>query len=59
MKTVACLLSGVVILLLVGCGSIGPGRVTQDRLEHTGTVADSWKTQMLLNLVKIRYEDSK
>jgi hypothetical protein len=58
MKTVACLLSGVVILLLVGCGSIGPGRVKQDRFDYTGAVADSWKTQMLLNLVKIRYEDT-
>jgi len=30
MKTVACLLSGLVILLLVGCGSIGaPGNITR------------------------------
>ena len=34
-------------------------QVTQDGFDYTGAVTDSWKTQMLLNLVKIRYEDSK
>jgi hypothetical protein len=45
----------MVLLLLVGCSGIGPGTVTRDRFDYSSTVAESWKSQMLLNLVKIRY----
>ena len=47
----------VLVGLTAGC-SIGPSTVTRDRFDYTGAVAESWKSQMLLNLVKIRYSDT-
>ena len=38
-----------------GCGSIGPKKISRDRLDYSFVLAESWKKQMLLNIVKVRY----
>jgi len=55
-EAAALLLLGA--LGMAGCASMGPGTVTRDRFDYSGTVAESWKSQMLVNLVKIRYGDT-
>ena len=45
------------LLLVVGCKSIGPKTIPRDRFDYGGALAESWKNQMLLNLVKTRYLD--
>ncbi len=44
--------------LLLSCAGIGPRTVARDRFDYTGAIADSWKHQMLINIVKLRYGDS-
>ncbi len=44
--------------LLTACTSLGPATVSRDRFDYTAAISDSWKRQMLFNLVKIRYGDA-
>ena len=46
------------VLLLSACTGIGPGTVTRDRFDYVTAISESWKRQMLLNLLKVRYADA-
>ena len=40
-----------------GCQPIGPGSILRDLFDYCASLADSWKSMMLLNIVKTRYLD--
>jgi hypothetical protein len=45
-------------LLVAGCASMGPQSVPRDRFDYVTSISESWKRQMLLNLLKVRYADA-
>lgn len=47
----------VAALQAASCASVGPASVSRDRFDYNGEVARSWKEQILLNTVKLRYLD--
>jgi len=55
LRLTACLAAAVA---LQGCQSIGVSSVYRDRIDYGGAIADTWKEQTLLNIVKMRYFDT-
>jgi hypothetical protein len=42
---------------LTGCVHLGSKKVAVDRFDYSTAIADSWKQQTLLNIIKLRYLD--
>ncbi len=50
--------SAVVLFGLTGCAMrMGNKTMVRDRFDYSGAIARSWKEQMLLNMVKLRYAE--
>ncbi len=59
-RKVHCLLSASTFLVaftLTACAHLGPRTVPVDRYDYGTAIAESWKEQTLLNIVKLRYGD--
>lgn len=59
--TVRCRLLVAILMgafVLPGCSGIGPTTVVPSRFDYTAAIGDSWKQQMLINMVKMRYGDA-
>ena len=46
------------LFTLPGCSGIGPTTVVPSRFDYTTAIGDSWKQQMLINMVRVRYGEA-
>lgn len=49
---------GLLMLALTRCASVGPTVLPRDRFDYSSALSESWKSQTLLNIVKLRTMDS-
>lgn len=54
----ATFLFTLLTIYCTGCQHYGPRSITADRLPYNQAIAESWKEQTLLNIVKLRYMDT-
>src|SRR3954469_4305794 len=57
LKFAGALVPCLTVAMLAGCTHLGPQTVAVDRFDYSASIADSWKQQTLLNIVKLRYMD--
>ena len=57
-EKLCCLLLIVLVPLLGACGTMGHRPIPPDRFDYNKAIATSWKEQMLLNMVRIRYREA-
>ena len=55
--TIALAIALLGVAALTGCTHLGPKTVAVDRFDYSAAIADSWKQQTLLNVIKLRYMD--
>ncbi|MEN9454895.1 MAG: hypothetical protein RL210_414 [Pseudomonadota bacterium] len=48
---------GVLALLLTGCALVPPANLSSARFDYGSELAESWKRQTLMNVVRLRYND--
>jgi hypothetical protein len=51
-------LLAALVALLPACHSLGPSTIAHDRVNYSDAIGESWKDQVLRNLVKLRYMDT-
>jgi hypothetical protein len=56
-RSAATSLVALALLSLGGCGSLGPSTIKRDRVSYQEVLTESWKSQVLLNVVRMRYAD--
>ena len=54
----AALMFAAMIPLLTGYRSLGPSTIKRDRFQYATAVSDSWKEQLLLDIVRVRYANA-
>lgn len=57
MKTKLLISCLIAVIVLTGCTSLGPNVIRQEQRPYNEALVFSWKEQLLLNLVRLKYRD--